>query len=151
MNTQVENKIHDKILKGEDLTDFEKQQMGMDYDEWKQMHEASRESLIEIYRWGSWPMLFICGFFLLSSAVRNTRYLMEGGQADTSVLFVAAAGWVLGLASVAVSFYMKKVCRQKQLQRIGQERAAQSEGVQNQAGAAQEGRAGKEDRDPQIL
>ena len=88
MDKQTENEIRKKVLRGEELTEQEKRQMGMDYDEWKQMHEESQESLLETYWWGSWPMLFICGFFLLSAAVNNTRYLMDSGacQCDYVIL-----------------------------------------------------------------
>ena len=146
MDKQTENEIRKKVLRGAELTEQEKRQMGMDYDEWKQMHEESQESLLETYWWGSWPMLFICGFFLLSAAVNNTRYLMNGGQPDASVIAVAAAGWILGLASVIMSFWMKKVSRQKQMLRAqrAQERS-EREALMKASENSQSGRAASEE------
>ena len=61
-------------MAGEELTEEEKAYFG-NYDEWKVAHDKARADTIEGIRCNAWPALFICTFFLLSTAFINTRFL----------------------------------------------------------------------------
>ena len=103
----IDKELQRKILKGETLTEEEKKQFGMDFEEWKFYHDTEREHMVEGFRWGIWPILFICGFFLLSSAVANTKYLRVDPSAGTSVWVTTIVSWVLAAASIIGAFWMK--------------------------------------------
>ncbi len=103
---KIDWKERERILSGEELTEEEKQQFGMDYDEWKAMHDESRQELVESYRWGSWPMLFIAGFFLITSGIRNTKILMELG---------------MGAVSIVVAIFMRKKSKELQCRKMERE------------------------------
>ena len=103
----IDKELQRKILKGETLTEEEKKQFGMDFEEWKFYHDTEREHMVEGFRWGIWPILFICGFFLLSSAVANTKYLRVDPSAGTSVWVTTIISWVLAAASIIGAFWMK--------------------------------------------
>lgn len=107
MDKATEERLKKKILANEELTEEEKAYF-RNYDEWKIAHDQARKDTIEGLRWNAWPLLFICAFFLLSTAFQNTRYILAaGGAVDGSVYLTTAVSWLLGLASVAGSFYMK--------------------------------------------
>lgn len=103
----IDKELQRKILKGETLTEEEKKQFGMDFEEWKFYHDTEREHMVEGFRWGVWPILFICGFFLLSSAISNTKYLRVDPSAGTSVWVTTIVSWVLAAASIIGAFWMK--------------------------------------------
>lgn len=108
MDKLTEERLKKKIMANEELTEEEKKYF-VNYDEWKIAHDQARKDTIEGLRWNAWPILFICAFFLLSTAFNNTRYILaSGGGASGSVYFTTAASWLLGLASVAGAFYMKR-------------------------------------------
>lgn len=103
----IDKELQRKILKGETLTEDEKKQFGMDFEEWKFYHDTEREHMVEGFRWSVWPILFICGFFLLSSAISNTKYLRVDPSAGTSVWVTTIVSWVLAAASIIGAFWMK--------------------------------------------
>lgn len=103
----IDKDLQRKILKAETLTEEEKKQFGMDFEEWKLYHDTEREHMIEGFRWGVWPILFICGFFLLSSAISNTKYLQVDPSAGVSVWVTTIVSWVLAAASIIGAFWMK--------------------------------------------
>ena len=105
MDKATEERLKKKIMANEELTEEEKAYF-KNYDEWKIAHDQARKDTIEGLRWNAWPVLFICAFFLLSTAFQNTRYLLAAGG-SASLYLTTAASWLLGLASVAGSFYMK--------------------------------------------
>lgn len=108
MDKETEERLRKKIMANEELTEDEKKYF-VNYDEWKIAHDQARKDTIESMRWNMWPMLFICAFFLLNTAFQNTRYILAvGGQANGSIYLTTAASWLLGLASVAGSFFMKR-------------------------------------------
>lgn len=116
----VDKELQRKILKGEELTKEEKKQFGMDFEEWKKYRDAERENMAEGLRWGAWPILFICGFFLLTSAVSNTKYLRIDPGAGTSVWVLTIVSWILAAASIIGAFWMKNrghKLRMRQLER----------------------------------
>lgn len=119
---KIDWKERERILSGEELTEEEKQQFGMDYDEWKAMHDESRQELVESYRWGSWPMLFIAGFFLITSGIRNTKILMEPGMgAGAGIIALAVASWALGAVSIVVAIFMRKKSKELQCRKMERE------------------------------
>ena len=107
MDKATEERLKKKIMATEELTEEEKAYF-KNYDEWKAAHDQARKDTIEGLRWNAWPLLFICAFFLLSTAFQNTRYILAaGGTENGSLYLTTAASWLLGLASVAGSFFMK--------------------------------------------
>ncbi|MDO4623393.1 MAG: hypothetical protein Q4B22_10620 [Eubacteriales bacterium] len=106
MNKELEKELKRKIMAGEELTAEEKSYF-VNYDEWKAAHDSSRAGLIESYRWNVWPFLFICAFFLLTTAFNNTKIWRAGGAMDTGTMAATIASWILGIAGVIGSFLMK--------------------------------------------
>jgi len=107
MDRETEERLKKKILANEELTEEEKK-LFVNYDEWKVAHDQARKDTIEGIRWNAWPLLFICAFFLLSTAFQNTRYILGvGGGVDVSTYLTTGLSWLLGLAGAAGSFYMK--------------------------------------------
>lgn len=107
MDRETETRLKKKIMANEELTEEEKK-LFVNYDEWKAAHDQARKDTIEGIRWNAWPVLFLCAFFLLSTAFQNTRYILaaEGG-ADVSTYLTTGVSWLLGLAGAAGSLYMK--------------------------------------------
>jgi len=107
MDKETEARLKKKIMANEELTEEEKQYF-VNYDEWKLAHDQARKDTIEGIRWNAWPILFICAFFLLSTAFHNTRYLISaGGAAAVSTYVTTVLSWLLGIGGAAGSFYMK--------------------------------------------
>ncbi len=108
MDKETEARLKRKIMANEELTEEEKQYF-QNYDEWKVQHDKARQDTIEGLRWNVWPVLFICAFFLLSTAFNNTRYLNAvNWQADFSVYLTTLSSWLLGGVSAVGAFWMKK-------------------------------------------
>lgn len=107
MDRELEARLKKKIMANEELTEAEKKYF-VNYDAWKAAHDQARKDTMDGIRWNAWPALFICAFFLLSTAFQNTKYLLAvGGNADVSVFVTTGVSWVLGIAAVVGSFYMK--------------------------------------------
>lgn len=107
MDKETEARLKKKIMAGEELTEEEKAYF-VNYDEWKVRHDQAHKETLEGLKWSAWPILFICGFFLLTSAIRNTKYIMAvSGGVPTSTWLMAIGGWILGVGAVIGSFYMK--------------------------------------------
>lgn len=107
MDRETEARLKKKIMAGEELTEEEKANF-VNYDEWKVAHDKARADTIAGLRWNAWPALFICAFFLLSTAFNNTRFLIAvGWQNQSDVLVTTIASWILGIAAVIGSFWMK--------------------------------------------
>lgn len=49
----VDKELQRKILNGEELTEEEKKQFGMDFEEWKAYHDTERAHMVEGFRWGA--------------------------------------------------------------------------------------------------
>lgn len=75
MDKETEARLKKKIMANEELTEEEKANF-VNYDEWKVAHDKARADTIEGLRWNAWPALFICAFFLLSTAFNNTRFII---------------------------------------------------------------------------
>lgn len=107
MDKETEARLKKKIMAGEELTEEEKANF-VNYDEWKVAHDKARADTIEGLRWNAWPALFICAFFLLSTAFNNTRFLCAvHWQAESGIITTTIASWILGIAAVVGSFWMK--------------------------------------------
>lgn len=108
MDKETEERLKKKIMANEELTEEEKAYF-VNYDEWKIAHDKARADTIEGLRWNAWPALFICAFFLLSTAFNNTRFIVAvSGNADRSIWLTTIASWILGIAAVIGSFWMKR-------------------------------------------
>ncbi len=128
MDRETEARLKKKIMANEELTEEEKK-FFVNYDEWKTAHDRARKATIEGIRWNAWPLLFICAFFLLSTAFHNTRYIMAAGDgAAISIYLTTGFSWLLGLAGAAGSFYMKHKAGQiaRQVTEAGQLAVAES-------------------------
>lgn len=107
MDKETEARLKKKIMANEELTEEEKANF-VNYDEWKVAHDKARADTIEGLRWNAWPALFICAFFLLSTAFNNTRFIIAlSGNVDRSIWLTTIASWILGIVAVIGSFWMK--------------------------------------------
>lgn len=107
MDKETEARLKKKIMANEELTEEEKANF-VNYDEWKVAHDKARADTIEGLRWNAWPALFICAFFLLSTAFNNTRFIIAlSGNVDSSIWLTTIASWFLGIVAVIGSFWMK--------------------------------------------
>ncbi len=129
MDRETEARLKKKIMANEELTEEEKK-FFVNYDQWKAVHDQARKDTIEGIRWNAWPILFICAFFLLSTAFHNTRYIMAaGGAAAVSTYLTTGFSWLLGIAGAAGSFYMKHKAGEiaKRISEAGQLAVAEEE------------------------
>lgn len=107
MDKETEARLKKKIMANIELTEEEKKHF-VNYDQWKIAHDQARKDTIEGLRWNAWPALFICAFFLLSTAFQNTRFILAvSGNVGSDIWMTTIASWFLGIAAVIGSFWMK--------------------------------------------